>query len=62
MNAPIGILGASLIAPSEFRWPDGIEAFEGGWLIDARIGQRRHVIRHGPGVRLVYGLDVHHGA
>lgn len=54
-------LGAiTRVGPFDFRWPDGTEAFEGGWTFDVRIDGRRHAVRHGIGARKVYGrLRVH---
>jgi hypothetical protein len=48
------------LGPFEFRWPEGREAFEGGWAYTAEIGGARHAIRHGLGAREVYGrIRVH---
>jgi uncharacterized HhH-GPD family protein len=57
MTWTIEILAAEPVAAFDFRWPEGIEAFEGGWLVDALIGGRRHVVRHGVGTRPVYGRE-----
>lgn len=46
--------------PFDFRWPDGIESFEGGWSFIAQITGTQHAGRHGIGTREVYGrLRVH---
>jgi hypothetical protein len=57
MNWTVEILAIEPVAAFEFRWPEGTEAFEGGWLVDARIGGRRHKVRHGLGARPVYGRE-----
>ena len=55
-----GISGVTQLDPFEFRWPDAVEAFEGGWACTALINSRRHRVRHGLGARVVYGrLRVH---
>jgi hypothetical protein len=54
------ILAAEPVAAFEFRWPEGTEAFEGGRLVDARIGGRRHAVRRGLGARTVYGRERGH--
>jgi len=57
MNWTVEILAVEPVAAFEFRWPEGTEAFEGGWLADARIGGSRHKVRHGLGARPVYGRE-----
>ena len=57
MNWTVEILAVEPVAAFEFRWPEGTEAFEGGWLVDACIGGRRHKVRHGLGARPVYGRE-----
>src|SRR5262249_30461817 len=50
----------SQLEPFTFRWPEGIESFETGWSFELRASGRRHRVRHGLGVRDVYGrLRVH---
>jgi uncharacterized HhH-GPD family protein len=56
----VEILSVSQLDPFTFRWPEGIESFETGWSFELRAGGRRHRVRHGLGVRDVYGrLRVH---
>jgi uncharacterized HhH-GPD family protein len=43
------------LGPFEFRWPNGIESFEGGWSYQASIAGARHAGRHGIGAREVFG-------
>ena len=43
------------LEPFDFRWPNGIESFEGGWSFDFRAVGARHAGRHGIGAREVYG-------
>lgn len=57
MTWTIEIAAIEPIAAFEFRWPEGTEAFEGGWVADVRVGGRRHVVRHGLGGRPVYGRE-----
>lgn len=57
MTGAVEILAAESISPFEFRWPDAVEAFEGGWVVDVRIGGQRHSVRHGIGARRVYGRE-----
>jgi uncharacterized HhH-GPD family protein len=48
------------LEPFDFRWPDGIESFEGGWSFEASIAGTQHAGRHGIGARDVYGrIRVH---
>jgi hypothetical protein len=56
MTWNVEILAAKPITPFEFRCPDGVKAFEGEWMVDARVG-RRHAVRHGLGARPVYGRE-----
>ncbi len=56
----IRVSHVSHLEPFEFRWPEGTEAFEGGWAYTAEIGGARHAVRHGMGAREVYGrIRVH---
>lgn len=57
MTGAVEILAAEPIGPFEFRWPDATEAFEGGWLANARIGESQHKVRHGIGARTTYGRE-----
>ena len=41
--------------PFEFRWPDAVEAFEGGWAYTVVINGARRKVKHGLGARVVYG-------
>jgi uncharacterized HhH-GPD family protein len=60
MTGRVEILTKERLAPFEFRWPDGIESFETGWSVSARIDGQRHAVRHGVGARDVYGrMRVH---
>jgi hypothetical protein len=51
----VKVSNVSHLGPFEFRWPEGMEAFESGWAYTAEIGGARHAIRHGLGAREVYG-------
>ena len=51
----IQISQASRLDPFEFRWPDGVEAFETGWAYAAVINGEPHKLRHALGARPVYG-------
>lgn len=53
----IDISDVEEIGPFEFRWPNGIEKFETGWTARAVIGGKPHSVRHGLGVRTVYGRE-----
>jgi hypothetical protein len=56
----IELTAVKALEPFDFRWPDGIESFEGGWSFGASIAGTRHTGRHGIGAREVYGrLRVH---
>jgi uncharacterized HhH-GPD family protein len=56
----IELTAVKSLVPFDFRWPDGIESFEGGWSFEASIAGARHLGRHGIGAREVYGrLRVH---
>ena len=57
MTGAVEILAAEPIGPFEFRWPDATEAFEGGWLANARIGRSQHKVRHGIGTCTSYGRE-----
>jgi uncharacterized HhH-GPD family protein len=60
MSAHVEIRSVAKLPPFSFRWPVGIEQFEGGWSFQARVGGRVHNLRHGLGAREVYGrLRVH---
>jgi hypothetical protein len=41
--------------PFDFRWPDAVESFEGGWSFDVRDAGISHAVRHAVGAREVYG-------
>jgi uncharacterized HhH-GPD family protein len=43
------------LGPFSFRWPAGVEEFEAGWWLEARIEGRPHAVKHGLGAREVYG-------
>jgi hypothetical protein len=47
----IELTAVTAAGPFDFRWPDGIESFEGGWSFEAGIAGTRHSGRHGIGVR-----------
>ena len=51
----IDLTAVKTLEPFDFRWPDGIESFEGGWSFEASIPGNRHTGRHGIGAREVYG-------
>lgn len=53
----IEISAVEEIGPFEFRWPNGVEKFETGWTARAVIGGKPHKVRHGLGVRTVYGRE-----
>jgi uncharacterized HhH-GPD family protein len=56
----IDLTAVKALGPFDFRWPEGIESFEGGWSFEASITGNRHTCRHGIGAREVYGrLRVH---
>lgn len=59
-NSRIELVGVKRIGPFEFRWPEGPETFEGGWVFEARIDGARHAVRLGIGAREVFGrMRVH---
>jgi uncharacterized HhH-GPD family protein len=50
----------SQLGPFTYRWPDGTEDFEKGWIFTARISGASHQVKHGLGAREVYGrIRVH---
>ncbi len=51
----IELTDVQVLCPFDFRWPEGMESFEGGWSFQARVGGKRHRGRHGIGARPVYG-------
>jgi hypothetical protein len=56
----IKLSSVSRLDPFDFRWPEDMEAFEGGWAYTAEIGGTHHAVRHGVGARTVYGrIRVH---
>jgi hypothetical protein len=60
LSTPIEILDVEKIEPFDFRWPEGVESFEGGWSFRVRADGKIHRARHGLGSREVYGrIRVH---
>ena len=51
----LSISDVSRLPPFEYRWPQGLEVFEGGWACAAEAGGRRHAIRHAIGARRAFG-------
>jgi len=51
----LSISDVSHLQPFEYRWPQGLEAFEGGWAYTAEAGGRHHPIRHAIGARRAFG-------
>ena len=49
------LIQAQQIGPFEFRWPDAVEPFEGGWEGTVEWKGRTQRFRHGIGGRVVYG-------
>ena len=41
----------------DFRWPDGKEHFESGWMYRLTLDGESHEVRHGVGGRKVYGRE-----
>jgi len=46
--------------PFTFRWPTGTEDFDCGWDLTVDVAGRRHRVRHGLGMRQVYGSRRRH--
>lgn len=57
LKAAASVSAIELIAPFDFRWPDGTEHFESGWTYRLNVRGELHNVRHGLGGRLVYGRD-----
>jgi uncharacterized HhH-GPD family protein len=51
------IVECTELGPFSFRWPDGVEHFEGGWRALVRIENRTHEVVHRLGSRVVYGRE-----
>jgi len=49
------LVKTTAIGPFSWRWPEGIENYERGWLAIAEIGGRELHIRHGIGRRDAFG-------
>ena len=37
----VELVSVKELKPFDFRWPNGIQAFEGGWSFEARISDMR---------------------
>ena len=51
----VGVVDVRRLGPFDFRWPDEIESFEGGWAFDAYVDGVRHAMRLGVGACEVFG-------
>jgi hypothetical protein len=51
----VELIAVKELEPFDFRWPEDIESFEGGWSFEIRAGGKRHTGRHGIGAREVFG-------
>jgi uncharacterized HhH-GPD family protein len=51
----VEVVDAEQVGPFSFRWPDGEEQFEGGWVYRLAGPGVSHRVRHGIGGRKVYG-------
>jgi len=49
------LVNTTAIGPFSWRWPEGIEKYERGWLAIAEVGGREFHIRHGVGRRDAFG-------
>lgn len=52
--------GPRQIGSFTFQWPTGTEDFDCGWDLLVEAAGRRHRVRHGVGVRQVYGMRRRH--
>jgi len=49
------LVSTTAIGPFSWRWPEGIESYERGWLAIADLGGRELHVRHGIGRRDAFG-------
>jgi uncharacterized HhH-GPD family protein len=45
------------LGPFSFRWPNGDEHFESGWIYRVAVAGETHALKHGVGGRDVYGRE-----
>jgi uncharacterized HhH-GPD family protein len=53
----VELITVSKLESFDFRWPEELESFEGGWAFEARVAEARFSGRHGIGARKVYGRE-----
>lgn len=53
----VRVLEVVELDPFDFRWPENLEHFEGGWGFRVEVDGTTHRVRHGLGGREVYGRE-----